>query len=194
VEPNEFDQRLQETFTRAANWNAMVLLDDVDLYGCDRGGYNHEHSALLPTFMRHLEYADCLTFISMLSLGKADPAFPSRIHFAVSFKAFEFSSQKEIWLRLIQGLDQDLNSRLDLTRFVNSELETMHKEHTNMNARQIKNCMDVALVLARNQGSGGVVIPHHIKTVLELGQSFKALVTQDIGQVAESNRRDLFRI
>ncbi|KAF3009105.1 hypothetical protein E8E14_009766 [Neopestalotiopsis sp. 37M] len=193
VEPNMFDQKLHETFTRAANWNAMVLLDDVDLYACERVGYNHEQSALLPTFMRRLEYSDCLTFISMISWNDADPALRSRIHLAISFPMFSFASQQEIWLRFIKSLPQNPASKRLLTTFVDDELDGLDEgEHKNMNARQIKNCMDVALVLARNQGYGGVVSPHHIKTVLELGKNFKAHITQNLGRLAASNGRELF--
>ncbi|ETS84636.1 hypothetical protein PFICI_02661 [Pestalotiopsis fici W106-1] len=193
VEPTVFDQRLQETLTRATNWNAMVLLDDVDLYSKERTGYNNERAALLPTFLRDLEYSKCLCFISMISQEGVDPAFSSRIHLAVPFPKFDFESQKAIWHSLIEGLCQDGHSKFELSRFVNGTLRGLDQgEHTNMNARQIKNCMDVALVLAQNEGPGAIVMPHHVETVLELGMAFKAHIMQESGTRLEVIGEDLF--
>lgn len=184
TEPITLDQNLKETFTRAANWNAMVLLDGVDMYGYDREGWNHKREALVSTFLRHLEYSECLSFITMLSPEGLDPALPSRIHIAVVFPEFNLAMQQQMWIRMIERLHQGSSSTEELINFVKYTLFALHGgEHKYMNARQIQNCMDVAVILAQDDGPGVPVRRDHIETVLDLGREFGAYVKQDTGKL-----------
>lgn len=180
LQPDVLDQRLLETFTRAANWNAMVLLDDVDIYGHERSAHPHTRSVLVPTFLRHLEYSECLTFISMDFSEEPDNVLQSRIHVVVPFPRFTYPQQVEIWQRFIGNLNLEPMDAYRLLDFIQNDLKGLDEgKHKRMNAWQIRNCIDVALALARKDPeTRNIMQPKHIRTVLGLGEAFRAHVVQ----------------
>lgn len=196
VQPRIFDQKLHETFARAKDWNAMVLLDDVDIYVYERDVFNLDRNALLPILLRHLEYSDCLTFVSVSRFGGVDPAFPSRMHVGIPFPDFDFGTQQEIWHLVFDRLPHDYLAKDDLQYFIKHELGELDKgRYREMNGRQIRNCIDVALALARNETSGNSASklqPRHIVTVLKIGADFEDHVLQVATESAESKKRNLF--
>ncbi|KAK6077366.1 ATPase [Seiridium cupressi] len=192
VNPGVLDQKLQETFTRAKNWNSMVLLDDADIYVYERDVYNLERNALLPIFLRHLEYSDCLTFISVSRIGTVDPAVVTRIHVGVPFPNFDFGTQQKIWHRVIERLPHDYVERDEMQDFITHQLGELDSgRYREMNGRQIRNCIDVALILARNEGSSKMQ-HRHVERVLELGKDFKDHVLHVATESTEFKARNLF--
>lgn len=196
VQPGLLDQKLQETFTRAANWNTMVLLDDVDTYVYKRDDCELIRNALLPIFLRHLEYSDCLTFVSMSHLGHVDPSFFSRIQIRIGFPNFDFGTQQKIWHRVMSHLPIDYLDKDELQHFINRELgELDNGWYKEMNGSQIRNCIDVALVLARNEASSSSAYKlqsHHIIRILKLGRDFQDYVSQQATETREHVRQTLF--
>jgi hypothetical protein len=190
------DQKLLETFTRAMNWNAMVLLDDVDIYGNSQGGYNYKRSALLPTFLRHLEYSECLTFITMAFMKGGDFPLASRLHATVPFPRFNWKSQRAIWVKFIRRLSLDSDTEYYLIDFVEKELKGLDGgQHKNMNAWQIRNCIDVALTLSRKETPGSPrrsLQSKHIEIVLKLGEAFRAYALQERKETTQDNSAQLF--
>ncbi|KAH6655032.1 hypothetical protein BKA67DRAFT_559301 [Truncatella angustata] len=192
VHSGVLDQKLQETFTRAKNWNSMVLLDDADIYVYERDIYSLNRNALLPIFLRHLEYSDCLTFISISQFEPVDAAFASRIHVGVPFPKFDFGTQQEVWHLVIDRLPHDYLEKDELQYFITHELGELDSGgYREMNGRQIRNCIDVALVLARNEASSKLQ-HHHIVRILKLGKDFKDHVLQVANESTEFRARNFF--
>lgn len=187
------EQRLLETFTRAMNWNAMVLLDDVDIYGYDRAQSEYKRAALLSTFLRQLEYSECFTFISMATIKDADRALESRVHVVIPFPRFDYSSQIQIWQRFIKSLDSNQVNVSLLIGFILQEISGLDGgKHMHMNAWQIRSCIDVALTLARKDATAQHILqPEHIRTVLRLGESFRVQILQEQRELVQDQARYL---
>lgn len=175
----------------------MVLLDDFDIYRPDRNAYAYKRAALLPTFLRHLEYSQCLTFIGMASLKDSDPALPSRIHLVIPFPRLDFDSQAGIWHLFIRKLILSSTNEHNLTEFIDNKLWNLDKgKHRSMNAWQIRNCLDVAVALARKEASGTTELnlqPKHVQTVLRLGEAFRAHVLQEGEDSMRENQLSMAR-
>ncbi|KAF3009108.1 hypothetical protein E8E14_009906 [Neopestalotiopsis sp. 37M] len=196
VHAGTLDRNIQTVLQHARNWKAIVLFDDADVYVAGRNGHNLERAALLPTFLRHLESSDCLSFISVSPANTdrdIDPAVYSRIHAQFSFNKFVFGDQQRIWQMAIDRLDEtEVENKADLADFINNKLRGLDEgAHIFLNGRQIRNYMDVALVIARNDSSSSSprkLRRDHIKTVLRLGKGFRDHVTQNgVNRVSDSD-------
>ena len=54
---NSVERELQWTFTHAARWGAIVLIDEADVFLEARSLHDLERNALVAVFLRQLEYA-----------------------------------------------------------------------------------------------------------------------------------------
>ncbi|KAH8199793.1 hypothetical protein TruAng_006016 [Truncatella angustata] len=136
--------------------------------------------------------ADCLTFISISQFEPVDAAFASRIHVGVPFPKFDFGTQQEVWHLVIDRLPHDYLEKDELQYFITHELGELDSGgYREMNGRQIRNCIDVALVLARNEASSKLQ-HHHIVRILKLGKDFKDHVLQVANESTEFRARNFF--
>lgn len=180
TEPDVLEQRLHETFLRGTNWGSIVLLDDVDPLIWKRSYIDPKQSALVSVLLRHLEYSEGIHFIATSFCRDFDESLMSRIHLPLGLRDLTFHAQQEVWLKFIGSIDglQEDSSKAELTSFINTRLESLDDgAHTSMNGRQIRNCVDASLALARNEGES-TLKPIHISRVLHLGNEFKAYLKQ----------------
>lgn len=177
--PDELERRLQETFLYAVNWNAILLLDEADVFLQERDLQDLHRNALVSIFLRHIEYYDGLLFLTTNRPGQIDEAFHSRIHITLGLPDLNFNLQKQVWLIFIrmlkfEGSDKDATKakKIELLDFVQSKLESLlEKFGYHMNGRQIRNCISAASAIARKKGRD--LQAEDITTVIELGAQFK---------------------
>ncbi|OTA88686.1 hypothetical protein M434DRAFT_14903 [Hypoxylon sp. CO27-5] len=158
-----FEDRLTMAFLRAANWGAILLLEDAEIFVQDRnvGNLDLQRCAIMSSFLSKLDYSRTVTFMATNRKPRLDPALISRLDLPLSFPDFDFGVQKRIWKDMIGRL-QSVNARDkdDLECWVESQLENLDdKRYIRMNGRQIRNCLSAASALARGNGSGGKSIP-----------------------------------
>jgi SpoVK/Ycf46/Vps4 family AAA+-type ATPase len=186
TDPDTLEWRLQETFLRAANWKAILLLDEADVFIAKRDSYDLKRNALVSIFLRHLEYSEGLLFMTTNRREELDPALESRIHMALELPVFDIEAQKFVWLSLIESLE-DLRDeeKLELRSFIKKDLQELDGgAYLRMNGRQIRNCMSAALALAqgvhKSSGSGGRLKSRHIEDMLRLGKEFRDYLNEKL--------------
>ena len=177
--PDELEKRLQRTFLYAVNWNAILLLDEADVFLQERDLQDLHRNAFVSIFLRHIEYYDGLLFLTTNRPGQIDEAFQSRIHITLGLPDLDFRLQKQVWLifiRMLKFEDSDKDAtrakKLQLLGFVETELEgLLVAAGYHMNGRQIRNCISAASAIARKNGRD--LQKEDITTVIELGAQFK---------------------
>ncbi len=180
------EEQLPKILLRAANWGALLLIDDADVFLQQRDTEFLEHNALVSNFLQHLDRSDALVFLAISYEVKHDPGLESRMHCMLHLPGLNFHEQKNIWLNLIESIGLGRGDLYCLRGFIdNKEPDGLEQlaggAHSNMNGRQIQHCLRAALALARRasgtqDGEGSEVISlktSHIRTVLDLGRDFR---------------------
>lgn len=134
MDAHDAESNLREVFRRAEEWNAVVLLDEAELFLTKRTLEDLERNALVTVFLRTLEYFQGVIFLTSNMVSSFDPAFNSRIHLHVPYVEPDEETREAIWKRF---LPQDTSPEM-VTKL--SKLK--------VNGREIKNLVRTASLLA----------------------------------------------
>ncbi|GME62479.1 Cytochrome P450 [Neofusicoccum parvum] len=152
----------------AAKWDAVLLVDECDVFLEQRSMHDLARNRVVAVFLRLLEYYRGILFMTTNRAETIDPAFQSRIHLSIHYPALDVAAKKHIWKRLVE------NSK---HKSVMEEKDFESLAQLDMNGRQIKNAVKTAQLLACKDD-----VPlnaEHIRTVL--------LVTQGTGEMSKSH-------
>jgi len=95
--PQEVDEKLTMILALAVAWDALVLIDEADVFLQTRDDNNITRNALVSIFLRQLEYFEGILILTTNRIGNIDPAFESRIHFSFHYPDLDFAARKQIW-------------------------------------------------------------------------------------------------
>lgn len=158
--PDAFEDRLQIVFHRAANWGAILLFEEADIFVHSRQR-DLQRCAIVSSFLSKLDYSCAMVVMATNQVKSFDKAFLSRVTAMFQFPNFSFEVQKKIWIDAINHL-QDVNQgdKELIELWVESDLETFNgSKHLKMNGRQIRNCVSAALALARADKNDSKLFP-----------------------------------
>jgi AAA+ superfamily predicted ATPase len=113
-------------------------------------------NAMVCVMLRLLEYYSGILFLTTNRVESIDPAFQSRVQCALRYNALDNDSRASIWrdvLRHVAGgkVENDV------------DIESLAKHE--LNGRQIKNCLQLALALSLHEGADKVAMRHLEETV-----------------------------
>ncbi|KAL8888555.1 MAG: hypothetical protein Q9215_004037 [Flavoplaca cf. flavocitrina] len=86
------ETKLQNWFDLAKAWDALILIDEADIFLTWRQPDNLFRNILV----------ERLLFLTTNRIGLLDLAINSRIDIAIHFKEFDFESQKKLWLQYFE--------------------------------------------------------------------------------------------
>jgi hypothetical protein len=144
TEVKSLETSLVRILETAAVWNAVLLLDEADIFLEERSDLNIERNAMVGVFLRLLEYYPGILFLTSNRASNLDKAFASRISLALAYEDLSQATRRVVWGN-ITGLYNKAGSvkKIDLT---DADLDTLAA--ASLNGRQIKNVVRIALVLA----------------------------------------------
>ncbi|KAI8635234.1 P-loop containing nucleoside triphosphate hydrolase protein [Xylariaceae sp. FL1651] len=167
-----FEKELKKCLQYATIWQAVVLLDEADIFLEARTDNSSDRNALVATFLKELEYFSGIVFLTTNRVGTFDKAMKSRIHLALGYTPPEFDVRRQIWTRYLSSVPAD-ESAVDAGQVVD-ELAAAE-----LNGREIANAVNTARTMARFEGTSLAL--KHLETVLEVRQTFDdSLSTQTI--------------
>lgn len=135
------EKSLSDVLEVAGRWNAVILLDEADIFLERRTLQDVTRNALVGIFLRLLEYHRGVLFLTSNRVRSFDPAFHSRISIALRYPGLLEEQRKEIWLQLLKFanlMDRPLN------------VNTLSKY--DLNGRQIRTIIKLASALALDEG------------------------------------------
>jgi hypothetical protein len=160
LDPHRIEDSLTRILEMTAKWNAVLLLDEADVFLEARNTSDLERNKLVSIFLRMLEYYEGILFLTTNRVKQIDDAFHSRIHVSLHYPSLTAYGRRQIWKSFAGHLDDE-------------ELDILAK--VELNGRQIKNVLKTAQLLAkRGNGRGGNVTISHVQTILaiERGKHF----------------------
>ena len=149
---------LKMALTRASKWEAVVLMDEADVFMQERSASEYsrneqvsgnnisstprDRTDILVVLLRILEYFEGIMFLTTNRVQTIDPAFKSRIHLSLTYPALSVTARSKLWeIFILKGTERQRPRWLS-AKFLD---KVSRKE---VNGREIKNIVRVAHALA----------------------------------------------
>ncbi len=105
------EANLSEILQRAVRWDAILLLDEADVYIRCRDN-NLEHNAIVAEFLRTLEYFNGLLFMTTNRINDVDDAILSRCIATIQYEVPPKEDALRLWKTLALQFNADLSDEL----------------------------------------------------------------------------------
>jgi SpoVK/Ycf46/Vps4 family AAA+-type ATPase len=166
----EVEKTLGSVLELCQTWDALVLLDEADIFLEARNNTEIQRNALVCVMLRLLEYySGCLFLSSNRDADTVDAAIASRITVMLDYPALDTEGRCKIWKNLIQfvpTLPIDTATGIVLDHIVKNprksskyRMDFSEEDFLSLasgfqlNGRQIKNSIVLARALARERGT-----------------------------------------
>lgn len=136
--PENLEESLRQILDVASGWDAVLLLDEADIFLEARDEHDILRNAMVGVFLRLLEYHQGVMFLTTNRVRNIDRAFYSRISIGIKFDGADDEKRKKIWRNLAGA------AKFDLTE---EELDKLAQ--IDVNGRQIKNVLRQSRTLAK---------------------------------------------
>jgi len=130
--PEVMEDIMNEILDYIKRWNAIILIDEVDVFLEERETNMIVRNAMVGVFLKLLEYHDGIMFLTTNRLTNIDCAVKSRINLMLSYKELDEQNRRLIWISLLKKWN------------INLKPTTLTKLQTyKLNGREIRNYMKI---------------------------------------------------
>ncbi|KAJ6031075.1 ATPase AAA-type core [Penicillium herquei] len=181
-EPIKLEENLLQFFRDAKKWNAIVLLDEADVYLETRSSNDLRRNSIVSVFLRALDYFQGILFLTTNRVGSFDEAFMSRIHVQIGYDPLDEESRQKIWDGYFQKLDsnhEDGGQKIEYSMSAKEYVEV--KEDLRIlewNGREIRNAFQTAVALAcfeaKSKNRTPKLTDKHLAQVVTMSHNFKS--------------------
>lgn len=162
---DDVERKLEEILEMAEKWDAVLLLDEADVFLEQRTHNNLERNKIVTVFLRLLEYYRGILFLTTNRVEAFDEAFRSRIHLKINYPDLDVEAKVAIWNNFI-ALSRKKNGS-NVTAKDIGELAQLP-----FNGREIKNLVKTAQLLATREKR--LLEMSHFKVCLEVLEEGKS--------------------
>jgi SpoVK/Ycf46/Vps4 family AAA+-type ATPase len=134
LDAEEVEKNLGVALNRANRWNAILLLDEADVYIRKRQD-DLNQNAIVGAFLRVLEYASCILFMTTNRADIVDDAIASRCIAKLHYDIPTTADQEKIW-KILTGINQ--------IKMADSEIPKVVKRFPKLSGRDVKNLLKLA--------------------------------------------------
>lgn len=158
TDPASLEKNLRQILDVAQIWNAVILIDEADIFLEKRTSGDILRNACVSVFLRLTEYHQGVMFLTTNRVTEFDPAFYSRITVAIKYDNLSRDNRLQIWRNLL--LAANMPTTIDVDKLCGY----------NINGRQIKNAIRLAHGLAKSQEVQ--VSTAHLEHVITMSAQF----------------------
>lgn len=137
IKASNLEKELLKIFVRANRWNAILLLDEADVYIAKRGT-DLNQNAIVGVFLRVLEYYSGVLFLTTNRGDTVDDAIASRCVARIDYKVPTQIQQAKIWYVLSKTSGIDLKPGM---------VELAVKEWPGLTGRDVKNLIKLSAMI-----------------------------------------------
>ncbi|KAJ5337097.1 uncharacterized protein N7506_005119 [Penicillium brevicompactum] len=141
------EENLVHWFNLAETWNAVLLVDEADVFLERRQNRDLARNGLVSAFLRRMEYFKGLLFLTTNRVGQIDDAFISRIHIAIEYQKLNEETRRKVWNGFFRKLKADRTSKIQIELGAKKWILDTAGE-TQLNGRDIRNALQTAITLA----------------------------------------------
>jgi len=158
IMPTTVETEISSALEKCTMWNAILLLDEADVFLEKRELNSLKRNELVSIFLRLLEYYEGMMFLTTNRVSTIDPAFESRIDVSIDYPNLTPDLRLQIWENFLYR-DEDVKAAIS-----KDDLEPISK--LALNGRQIKSAVKTAQLLAMSKEEGLQI--GHLRKVLRL--------------------------
>ncbi|GAP93427.2 putative ATPase family AAA domain-containing protein 3B [Rosellinia necatrix] len=192
------EKELFKWFSLAEAWDAVLLVDEADIFLERRQNRDLLRNGLVSAFLRRMEYFKGLLFLTTNRVGQIDDAFISRVHAAIGYRSFTPEDRAKIWQGFFHKLERERAGKIQVARGAKKwVLEKAASGGAQLNGRDIRNALQTAITLAEAEYEEDpdfdpekttiVVDQSHFERVLEISEKFHSYL-QSIKKEDERKR------
>lgn len=141
IDPDELEDELLKTFARAGRWNAILLLDEADVYVHKRGN-DLIQNAIVGVFLRVLEYYKGVMFMTTNRSDLVDDAIASRCVARIDYVAPTSKNQKAIWGVLCETAGINIKPEV---------IDQVVARYPELTGRDVKNLLKLAELISSSR-------------------------------------------
>ncbi|CAB4437192.1 unnamed protein product [Rhizophagus irregularis] len=134
----DLENNLRNIFNLAYYWNAIILIDEVDIFFECRNVHEVNRNALVCIFLRLLEYHQGIVFLTTNRVYCFDDTFQFHISISLEYKEPDIKAREILWSTFLEFLDYNSN---------NVNIKKLSDIH--LNGREIQNTVKLASTLNR---------------------------------------------
>jgi SpoVK/Ycf46/Vps4 family AAA+-type ATPase len=176
--PDDLEANLRKILRLATAWDAVLLIDEADVFLEQRSLHELERNALVSVALRLLEYHRGVLFLTTNRITTFDEAFLSRFSIAIKYNELDQAGRLSVWKKFFDlagcrvegtstGSDDDFTA-VEANGISADELEELAEKP--FNGRTIKNLVRTAQALALSQKKP--LAAEHVKTVVRVQEKF----------------------
>jgi len=199
----KIEEQMTKWFNLAERWEAILLIDEADIFLERRRGSDIARNGLVSVFLRKMEYFQGLLFLTTNRIGQIDDAFLSRVHVVIGYAPLDESKRKRIWNGFFRKLEHDMAApnrdgpKIEVSKYAKEYvLNDPEVKALIWNGREIRNAFQTAISLAGYEASKDPkwtlektidVQPEHFNSVVMMSKEFHSYM-DSVSQQAESER------
>lgn len=174
LDASRAEKNLEKLFNLATKWEAILLVDEADVFLETRGSTSDaSRNALVSVLLRVLEYYQGIIILTTNRIKSIDVAVISRIHLAIRYTDLRDDQMRSIFNFFLDQLEPKwIKDRTAINKFID---DTGH--HYGLNGRQIRNVVSAALAAARRENEekigDGRLTETHLRKVCEMTRDFQ---------------------
>lgn len=146
-------------FDLAEAWNAVLLVDEADIFLEQRKNRDLSRNGLVTAFLRRMEYFRGLLFLTTNRVGQIDDAFVSRVHMAIGYERLSPEFRRNIWEGFFRKLERERAGKVlvgpSAKKFV---LTSKWVEEIELNGRESGMCCRLPLLSLNLKASKQLVL------------------------------------
>ncbi|RYP48369.1 hypothetical protein DL768_005738 [Monosporascus sp. mg162] len=191
LDASRAEKNLDRLFNLATKWEAILLIDEADVFLETRGSTSDaSRNALVSVLLRVLEYYKGVIILTTNRIKSIDVAVISRIHLAIRYEDLRPEQMRSIFKYFLDQLEpDDIQNRQKIERFVDE-----YGHHYGLNGRQIRNVVSAALASARQKKTEGIgngkLDEEHLKEVCEMTREFQEQLKRQFMMQRANNEVD----
>ncbi|KAH8429323.1 uncharacterized protein LDX57_006990 [Aspergillus melleus] len=187
TEEHSIEGELMKWFYFAETWNAILLIDEADIFLERRSNYDLARNGIVSVFLRQMEYFRGILFLTTNRVGHIDDAFLSRVHVVLEYKSLDGDMSNRIWEAFFAKLQRDMKGKFIIhsqaKRFI---LQRKEGSEVQWSGREIRNTLQTAVALAEYEASKEeghsdddpvIVVTEHFKQVMQMSRAFRNYMT-----------------
>jgi SpoVK/Ycf46/Vps4 family AAA+-type ATPase len=149
AEAAEIERNLDKALQVCKLWNAMLLLDEADVFLAARQSESIKRNELVSLFLTKLEYYPGILFLTTNRASDIDFAFQSRVDLFLPYYELTAAARLKIWSNFIDRAGRDGFSSANME----ADLEKLSR--LSLNGREIKNLVKTSQLLSQKAGGFG---------------------------------------
>lgn len=161
IMPQTVETEISSALEKCTMWNAILLLDEADVFLEKRELNSLKRNELVSIFLRLLEYYEGMMFLTTNRVSTIDPAFESRIDVSIDYPDLTPELRLQIWSNFLFRKQFQEEGAEPI-----KEDELVPISKLALNGRQIKSAVKTAHLLAMSKNESLGI--EHLRDVLRL--------------------------